>query len=188
MFMRKEKPNYFILTGAMGSGKTTLCTALQAKGAQISSEATRQILIEQRSFDGNGVIERDPKLFVELALSRMIHTYQEYDSDSQKGPIVFDRGVPDMLAYSEFLNIEAQFVQRAAQIYGYNKTVFMMADWPEIYTTDSERTIPYEEAKAFGARLRRIYQGLGYILVEVPPMTVEERAEFLLEQINSALK
>ena len=62
-----------------------------------------------------------------------------------------------------------------------------MQDWAEIYTTDSERTMTYEQARDFGRSVRDVYRRLDYDLVEVPRVSVEDRGAFIAEQIKMRL-
>ncbi len=174
--------NLFILTGAMGSGKTTIVESLKLKGFNIVDEPARQILAEQRLFAGNGVPENDPQLFTELMLSRSLYFYNKHKNTDK--PVLFDRGVPDMIAYASLFNLDLNFVKQAAQAYRYNKYVFITAGWEEIYQTDDERTMSYQEAEAFGQSLRTIYQELDYNLIEVPQSPAQERSEYILSKIK----
>jgi len=174
--------NFFIITGAMGSGKSTICQEVEAQGQLTIAEPARQILAEQRSFNGAGVPEKDPKLFTDLMLSRALYLYK-LNRESRKA-VLFDRGVPDMIAYASLFNLDTGSYEKAAQVYRYNPTVFFMADWEEIYTTDDERKMSYEQARGFGQSVRKIYADLGYELIEVPQMNVEDRARFICERIG----
>jgi predicted ATPase len=82
------KHRFFLLTGAFGSGKSTLLELLQLRGIWGIVEPARQILAEQRSIRGNGVPEKDLRLFIELMLSRMLDAYRQ--SGRLLGPILFD--------------------------------------------------------------------------------------------------
>lgn len=175
--------NFFILTGAMGSGKSTIIEALKAKLCQVVAEPARQILAEQRRFHGKGVPEKDAALFTELMLSRSIYQYGEFKN--KKLPVLFDRGIPDLIAYARLFEIDQTTVTQAANLYRYNTLVFVTEDWEDIYTTDSERKMPYEMAQAFGIQVRQIYSELGYKLIEVPKCRpAATRAEFILKHIK----
>jgi predicted ATPase len=65
----------------------------------------------------------------------------------------------------------------------YNPTVFYFAGWQEIYTNDEERKISFAGAQAFGIDVKSIYEGLGYQMLEVPRLSIEERVKFNLERI-----
>src|SRR6516164_6375248 len=93
----------FILTGPFGSGKSTLLQHLRTLGFQGIEEPARPILAEQRRIKGTGLPDKDPRLFVDLMLSRMIGDYHRTETLSK--PVFFDRGVPDMLAYAAVLDL-----------------------------------------------------------------------------------
>jgi len=70
--MSFEKQNYFILTGAMGAGKSTILDKFKKLNIKCIDEPARQILAEQRLIQGNGLPETNSNLFTELLLSRSI--------------------------------------------------------------------------------------------------------------------
>src|SRR5215475_12222381 len=108
------KDRFFLLTGAFGSGKSTLLEHLRLRGIRGIVEPARPILAEQRSIQGNGLPERDPRLFVELMLSRMLNTYEH--SDPLPGPILFDRGIPDILGYAKLFGFDFPPGENAAKL------------------------------------------------------------------------
>jgi predicted ATPase len=60
----------------------------------------------------------------------------------------------------------------------------MAPAWQQIYCTDDERTLPFSEVREFGNDLRAIYMRLGYTLIDLPYVSVEERANFILDHIT----
>jgi len=176
------KDRFFLLTGAFGSGKSTLLKHLQLRGIQGIVEPARPLLAEQRSIHGNGLPEKDPRLFVELMLSRMLDAYRQ--SDTLLGPILFDRGIPDILGYAALFGFDFPHCENAAHLYRYNPQVFMAPAWEQIYCTDDERTLPFSLAREFGNNLRTIYERLGYTLIDLPCVSVEERAGFILHRLG----
>ncbi|HYZ84438.1 MAG TPA: AAA family ATPase [Bryobacteraceae bacterium] len=176
------KDRFFLLTGAFGSGKSTLLEHLQLRGIQRIVEPARPILAQQRSIQGNGLPERDSRLFVELMFSRMLDAYQQ--SDALQGPILFDRGIPDILGYAALFGFDFPPGENAARLYRYNPQVFIAPAWEQIYCTDGERTLPFSVARKFGNDVRAIYKQLGYTLVDLPCVSVEERAHFILRRLG----
>ena len=176
------KDRFFLLTGAFGSGKSTVVQHLQLHGIRGVVEPARPILAQQRSVQGNGLPERDPRLFVELMFSRMLDTYQQ--SDALLEPILFDRGIPDILAYAALFGFEFPPGENAAHLYRYNPQVFVTPAWENIYCTDDERTLPFSLACKFGNDLRTIYERFGYTLIDLPCVSVEERADFILDRLG----
>jgi predicted ATPase len=173
---------YFLLTGAFGSGKSTLLEHLQARGIRGIVEPARPILAEQRSVPGHGVPEKDPRLFVELMLSRMLSTYRE--SAAIPGPVLFDRGMPDLLGYAKLFGFDFPPGENAARLYRYNPQVFIAPAWEEIYRTDDERAVPFSIARIFDRDLRAIYEQFGYTLIDLPCASVEERANIVLDRLR----
>ena len=57
------KTNYFVMTGAMGAGKSAVLDALAAMDFRCIVEPARVVLKEQRQHGGMGVPEKDPALF-----------------------------------------------------------------------------------------------------------------------------
>jgi predicted ATPase len=176
------KNRFFLLTGAFGSGKSTLLEHLQLRGIRGIVEPARPILAEQRRIQGHGLPEKDPRLFVELMLSRMLDAYRQ--SDTLPGPILFDRGIPDVLGYAALFGFDLPHYDNAAQLYRYNPRVFMAPAWEQIYRTDDERTVPFSLAREFGNNLGTIYRRLGYTLIDVPCVSVEERVGFILHHLG----
>jgi predicted ATPase len=172
------RDTFFVLTGAPGSGKSALLQHLVTRGFQGVEEPARRILSEQRSIDGNGLPDRDARLFVDLMLSRMIGDYNRLETTT--APVFFDRGVPDTVGYASHFGFDYPPGQNAAQVYRYNRRVFFAPAWEQIYTTDEERTITFPVASQFGAELRAAYEQCGYELIDIPCLPVSERAGFIL--------
>ena len=175
------KENCFVVTGAPGSGKSALLDAIKAKGVTCVAEFARAIIAQQRAIDGDGLYDKKPQLFKELMLSRAMNDFIEVDAQI---PHLFDRGIPDLLAYSDCFGLARGSEVKAAQLYRYNKTVFFTPSWEAIYSNDEDRTISFQQAKAFGDNLKIIYQELGYVLIELPYVSIDERVIFISETIR----
>ena len=166
-----------IITGAMGSGKSTVLKLLKAEGLTVVEEPAREILAEQRSIGDEGVPERNPKLFTQLLLSRAIYQYKQMQYGH--ATVIFDRGIPDNIAYAQLFKLDYLPVHNAARLYPYDSNVFIFPAWEKIYITDDERTMSFAAAKSFGDNVRKIYKENGYTLIEVPCLTPEERVRFI---------
>ena len=171
----------YIATGAMGAGKSTVLDLLKANYVCVP-EPARAILAEQRSFRGQGVPKGNSELFVNLMLSRCLYQYKRCEACN--AAVIFDRGIPDMVAYAELFGLDTDPFWRCSKQNRYAKTVFLLTGWKEIYHTDSERRMTYEQAAEFGDSVKRIYSVLSYRLVEVPHWPIQERADFIAKEID----
>ena len=179
-----QKVNFYILSGAMGAGKSAVISRLRDRGIPCVPEPAREILAEQRLIQAMGVPEKKVDLFSMLMLSRSIHNY--YENSAMEKAVVFDRGIPDMIAYASLFDLDESPYVNAANEFRYNPTVFYLPAWEDIYTNDSERKMSFEDAKAFGAVVRSIYEDLGYRILEVPRLSIEERVQFLLARVANS--
>jgi len=177
---------YFIFTGAMGGGKTTIVNLLREKQYLCIDEPARQILAEQRSINGEGIPGENPELFIRLMLSRSIDQYKI--NSKCNDVILFDRGIPDLIGYADLSNINRNVYVNAAKLYLYNKNVFMFNAWEEIYTTDDERKMEFDSAKKFGINVSNIYKELGYNIIDVPFVSVQKRVEYIINLIDTFVK
>jgi predicted ATPase len=175
------KENCIILTGAPGSGKSTILRLLRERGCICVDEPARQIISEQRAILGAGIADKDPSLFVELMLSRAISRYQGISATSHT--VIFDRGVADNIAYAMLYDLPFEHGWVAAERYRSNSRVFFAPNWRDIYTTDEERTMTFEASAAMGDSLRGIYRRLGYEVVELPLSGPADRVAFMLDNL-----
>ena len=171
----------YILTGAPGSGKTTI---LDNVGPDIRcvGEPAREILAEQRSIGGAGIHDLDPSLFVDLLLRRSIDKHGA--AQRGEGFAVFDRGVPDCIAYAILMGIDPTPSILASEMYRYHSEALVLEPWEEIYTVDEERTMSFADTLAFHGALMDAYERAGYVLVEVPRDSAENRAAFVRDFIT----
>ena len=128
------------------------------------------MLAEQRAAGGDGVPERSPQRFCDLMLERMKRDYDEHPS------AFYDRGIPDLVGYAHLFGLEPPRVEG----HRYDDRVFVLPAWREIYATDDERKMTFEMAEAFGEDVRRLYESLGYEIVDVPRDTPAARAHYII--------
>jgi predicted ATPase len=181
----KHPDSLYIVTGGPGSGKSTLIEALESRGYARSLEAGRGIIQDQMAIDGPALPWRDPLLFAELMLNWEMRSY--HAAQAHAGPVLFDRGVPDVIGYLTLcgLPVPAHF-ERAAARFRYHKVVFIAPPWPQIFPQDAERRQSPEEAEQTYAAMVRTYTSRGYTLVELPRASIEDRVGFVVERIGPA--
>lgn len=173
----------YVLTGAPGAGKTAI---LEHLGADVRcvGEPAREILAEQRASGGGGTPDQDPSLFVDLLLRRSIAKHEA--AREGEGPVLFDRGVPDCVAYASYLGVDPTASRRACAAHRYHREVLILEPWEAIYTTDDERTMTFADTLAFHDAVRAAYAEATYALVEVPRGSVGDRAAFVRAFILSS--
>jgi predicted ATPase len=170
----------YVLTGAPGSGKTAILDRLIGE-IRCVGEPAREILAEQRLTGGAGTHDRDPSLFVDLLLRRSIEKHE--GAQRSQGPSIFDRAVPDCVAYATLMGIDPAPSVLASERYRYHAEVLVLQPWEEIYTVDDERTMSFADTIPFQQALVDAYERAGYTLVEVPRDSVEDRTAFVRDFI-----
>lgn len=166
----------------MGAGKSAVINKLKELGYNCVDEPARIILAEQRKVNGEGVPEINPGLFTELMLEKTIAEYNTYLNETSI--IFFDRGLVDLIAYAQLFEIKEDLFLKAANEYRFNQNVFFFGGWKEIYTTEDERKMGFKEADKFGKNVRLVYEKLGYNIHNAPFVDVNERVEFILNNIS----
>src|SRR5207245_425243 len=113
---------------------STILRELSALNFMCVEEPARPIIAEQRGIDGDGIYDRDPKLFTELMLSRAMYQFKQMEN--YQGPVIFDRGIPDNIGYANIFSLDLPHIHQASIKYRYNNLFFFTPGWKEIYHTD----------------------------------------------------
>lgn len=183
---RKENNNFYVITGGPGVGKTTLLDELKRRNHQIVPEIARELIKEQQTKKGNALPWRNKNLYKEVMFERSISSYREIDNKNNKGKLIFfDRGFLDSICYAELIQSKiSERMKSYAENWRYNKSVFMLPPWNEIYQTDKERKQDWKEAVLTYEKMCETYKNYDYRIVEVPKISVDERADYILEFID----
>jgi predicted ATPase len=176
------KKELVVITGGPGTGKTTIIDGLIEQGYSCFPEISREITLEAKKQGIEQLFLEKPLLFSELLLEGRKKQFDNANLDQSE--IVFlDRGIPDILAYMHYIGDSyPAFFDQACKEFNYSK-IFVLPPWEEIYVSDEARYENYEQAKLIFQHLKETYQGYGYSLIEVPKGTIEERIQFILEQL-----
>ena len=169
-----------IVTGGPGVGKTTLLAELAAIGYATVEESARAIIAERLA---RGASRRpDPPAFAREILRRDIEKYrgQRHTSDW----VFFDRGVLDALGMlQDVAPLPARELEAMLSTFIFHPTVFILPPWEAIYVNDTERDQSFAEAVNVHTRIVQWYGACGYLLCEVPPLPVAQRAEHVLRTL-----
>ena len=171
---------FIVITGGPGSGKTTLIEALETAGFARTVEAGRAVIQAQLASGGDALPWKDRGVFAEEMLTCDIRSYDE--ARQHAGPVFFDRGIPDVIGYLRLCDLPLPaHMMKAATDFRYCRRVFIAPPWREIYAQDAERKQDFDEAQRTYDAMVAVYTGLGYELVELPRVSVEERVAFVVE-------
>ena len=172
-----------LLIGGPSSGKTTLMNHLESEGHICYPEISREVILKAREEGVDYLFLENPILFSERLLDGRIKQYEKATTEGKN--VFIDRGIPDVVAYMDYIGdtYPEKFIA-ACETYKYD-TVFLLPPWEEIYTSDAERYESYEEASKIHHFLVDTYTKYGYDLHEVPKTSVEERFQFIINHLKS---
>ncbi|WP_159777885.1 AAA family ATPase [Flavobacterium sp. 9AF] len=172
-----------VLIGGPSSGKTTLINALVKEGHICYPEISREVIQKAQQEGIEQLFLEKPLLFSEMLLEGRIKQYQQAKLETSN-LIFIDRGLPDVIAYMNFIGDSfPEAFHEACLTHKYSK-VFVLPPWEEIYTSDQERYESFEQAVEIQMHLENIYQKYGYHLIHVPKDTVENRVSFLMSELK----
>ncbi|KVO29718.1 ATPase [Burkholderia ubonensis] len=176
---------FFVVTGGPGSGKSTLIDALGRAGFARSQEAGRGVIQDQVAVDGPALPWRDRSAFAELMLGWEMRSH--HLARQARGPVFFDRGVPDVIGYLRLSGLAVPaHAEAAARRFRYHRRVFIAPPWPDIYTQDAERRQDFAEAVRTYDAMVECYASYGYRLIELPRASVKARVRFVLDALDEA--
>jgi predicted ATPase len=174
----------FVITGGPGAGKTTTLNALAERGYIYAPDSARAIIRERLA---SGLSPRPPlEQFGADILQMDIARYHEIPITDH--PVFFDGGIVGALCFLDQLNaLSPKKAEDYVRSFPYNKVVFLMPPWEEIYRTDSERDQTFSESVQVFEGLRKWYARWGYETIEAPRTTVDQRVNFILQTVEYAL-
>lgn len=169
-----------VLTGAPGTGKTTVLNLLRSKDYFCMEEVSREIIKEAEQKGTKRMFLSEPILFSQKILDKRIDQYLE-SSKSSEVFCFFDRGLPDVTAYLNSTQTPFDdFFELSNHKHLYD-VVFVFPPWKEIYTKDNERFETYDEALKIHKEIIDEYKKTHQNIVVVPKTTPNERLEFVLK-------
>ncbi len=172
------KTNWYVITGGPSTGKSTVLSFIEKLGYRVIPEAAR-VLIDEEMAKGKTIkeIREDEAEFQRKVLAMKIKIEQKLPKEEI---IFFDRAVPDSVAYYQICGLDLKEALNVCQKDQYRK-VFLMEQLP--FEQNGARTENPETIKTLNRLFKETYQNLGYEVISVPVMSVEERVKFIKDRI-----
>lgn len=166
-----------VLTGGPCSGKSTILAEMGKIGYTVMEEAAREVIAESQK-DGGPLPWTDRDAYQRIVLERqLVQFHAAGDADA-----VFDRGIPDGWGFYVCDGMEApqELINASAQC-RYD-VVFLLELLPD-YVNDDQRKEGREQSQRLEQAFFDIYTRLGYDVIRVPSVSVEERVEIIKKQL-----
>lgn len=176
-----KQTNWHVITGAPCSGKTAVIDRLAGQGYRTVPEMARSY-IDSRLAQGHTLeqIKADALAFEGHILMEKVRIERRLPSDQL---VFMDRAVPDSIAYFKIEGLDPAHPLSLSQEVRY-KSVFLFERLA--FEKDAVRSESHETAARLEALLQESYARLGYALVRVPVMPVDQRTAFILAHARAA--
>lgn len=173
----------YIITGGPGCGKTSVINDLTKRGYLVATEAATDVIEEGLRQNIQAPWMADD---YHIKVSNLMSKRQEEIRNSKEPVAFFDRGHLDGITYillqrrklpQEVVN----YVQTTINENFFNKTVFFIENL-DFCEQAPHRNESLKEALEKSRHLKQNYQILGYKVINIPPGTVEQRCEWIINQ------
>lgn len=176
----------YILTGAPGSGKTSVIHEIRKNGYSVIEEAATDVIGQEQSL---GNIEPWKHLdFIDKIVD--LQKYRQVAADQfESGLQFYDRSPICTYALAEYLKFKPSDylmdeIKRIQDKGIYEKTVFFIDNLGFIENTDA-RKISFEDSLRFEKIHKDAYARFGYESVHIPLGSIFERIATILKLIRS---
>lgn len=176
---RRIQTNWYVLTGAPCSGKTTVINELARRGHGVVHETARAY-IEANLARGLSMdqIRGDESAFEHLILEKKAVIEEKLDIEKA---VFFDRAVPDSIAYFRLADLDpTKPIVRSRRV-RYRK-IFLLDRLP--VKEDSIRKEDEQTSAAIETLLVECYRDLGYSIIRIPVFTAAKRADLILQHLQ----
>lgn len=170
-----------VITGGGGSGKSSLIEYFITKGICAIREAAREQIRLSLEQNSSALPWDDIIAFSENVQAQMLLDYGKYPESIF---CFYDRCLLDVLAY---LRMDGQVayptLKEDIENHKYFPVVFILPPWKEIFRNDTERMEDFDETVRAYEVIRETYSLHGYQVVEIPKGSIEQRAQFIFDEL-----
>lgn len=176
----------YVITGGACVGKTTMINELKRRGYRIVGESARIIIdSEQVHEEMNPTYEGvypwvDNEAFQHLVIKTQ--KILEWNAREENVPVFLDRSLVDGIAYSKIWDTpEIEGLRDQIVNAQYTKVFFL--ENLGFYNQDEQRKESEIVNQKVHDKLFEIYTELGFDVVRVPALPIDERVNYVLERI-----
>lgn len=171
----------YIITGAPGTGKTTLLNELKNKGYSCVDEISRTVIKEQQLLKTKKTPWENLSGFIDLV---SIKTIQQLQNPITEITFV-DRGLPDCIAYINSQNLKVpETLTLFDHHHYYHKDIFLLPPWKSIYVKDKQRQQSFKEALLIHKKIVSIYSKLNFNIIELPKKEIDKRIKAIIPTLS----
>lgn len=152
---------------------------LASRDYRVVREPGRRVVDQQTATGGKALPWVDMTAFLSRAFAVALNDHQ---TQSGREWVFFDRGLIDAASALQAIKGDP-VMEMLRDKHRYHRRVFIAPPWPEIYVTDKDRRHSFNNAVAEYERLMRDYPMLGYEIVVLPKVSVDQRADFVLRTL-----
>jgi predicted ATPase len=174
-----RKTEWIVITGAPCSGKTSVVASLENRGYRVVHEAARAYIDEMlKSGKSLQEIKADPLTFEKTILYRKLSIEAALPANET---VFLDRGIPDSIAYYKSASLDFSEPLEKSRGIRYRKIFHFQRLH---FEKDHVRAEDKRMAENLDRLLKKSYEMLGYPVIHVPVLTIEQRVEFILERLR----
>jgi len=185
--LQRVDTNWYVITAAFSSGKTTLINDISAIRPDLSvmPDAAREIIDQGLRWRGpnserlrvNDILRT--QLFEESSFALK---WERHLCADPKQPHLLDYGLPDVLGFARSSGLTTTLFEPRVGLFRYAK-VFLLDPLP--YVQDDARDWTDLQRSTVHASIAQAYIDCGFNLIHVPVLSKAERRDFVLDHIDA---
>ena len=175
--------NIFVVSGGPGVGKTTIVNELGKLKYNTIPEAARLVAETDKRFAGKPIHKINRKQFQDEILKHQIKVQEDFLLRNRDFAFS-DRGFGDSMAYYDLNGLRLPR-KHLDYIKSFKYRGIFILEPLRFYKTDGLRTETKKEQVEIHDEIFRTYEDLGYDLIKIPQMSVEDRIAMILKNAEN---